>query len=408
MPDIARATSTQVKRGPDPASHHERNRRFAVLWFPFASPVVQTLAVDFVGKLLRVTPALEVIGSLPPSTSHNGRVQSHRMPFGMHYVAAANHRNIATVAWVAKLVLFQVVASIYVAILRSRLKGVVFYLVGPYAVLPIAVCRLFRIPCVFCITGSSPRTTTGGRTKRNMLYALHRLTLLSANYIALESALLRDQWNLSDFKEKVLPFYVARGVDFDLFRPVGKPSTREMAFGYMGRLSDEKGVQILLEAARLTLRRLPLASFVITGRGPLEAVVDRVVAELPEGRAVYQGWVPRARVPEILNRLRILVLPTSWAEGLPTILLEAMACGTPVLTTTVGAIEEVVVDNKTGFTIRQLNAEGLAEDICAALQNQRLDEIAAAEYDLISRNYAPGVVDSHLGGILRLLEQRST
>jgi glycosyltransferase involved in cell wall biosynthesis len=76
--------------------------------------------------------------------------------------------------------------------------------------------------------------------------------------------------------------------------------------------------------------------------------------------------------------LRLLVLP-SYTEGLPNIMLEAMACGTPVLATPVGAIPDVIIDGKTGFIMENNSPECIAENVIRALNSPDLERDRGGE-----------------------------
>ncbi len=106
---------------------------------------------------------------------------------------------------------------------------------------------------------------------------------------------------------------------------------------------------------------------------------DTIEASLQEGgvadRVDLPGWISHNDLPKYLNQLRLLVLP-SYTEGLPNIMLEAMACGTPVLATPVGAIPDVIRDGETGFIMEDNSPECIARNVMRALHDPGLEEVA--------------------------------
>jgi glycosyltransferase involved in cell wall biosynthesis len=113
---------------------------------------------------------------------------------------------------------------------------------------------------------------------------------------------------------------------------------------FVGRLSQEKGLLTLLEAWR-GLREVPLR---IAGDGPLLSLVRRVAAEAGLPVEVH-GRVPRREVLRLMHGARFLVLPSQWYEGLPLTLVEAFACGLPVVASRLGAMAEVIEEERTGL-----------------------------------------------------------
>ncbi|MVM33715.1 glycosyltransferase [Spirosoma sp. HMF4905] len=130
------------------------------------------------------------------------------------------------------------------------------------------------------------------------------------------------------------------------------PRQRQDYFLFIGRLSPEKGISTLLEAAQKKVFRLK-----IIGDGPLNEDVSRVAATLPH--VEFTGWQDRSTVLEALKTCRALIVPSVWYEGLPTVILEAFATGTPIICSDQDNLNQIVVDGKTGLLFKTGNSDDL-------------------------------------------------
>ncbi|MBI2827320.1 MAG: glycosyltransferase [Planctomycetia bacterium] len=131
---------------------------------------------------------------------------------------------------------------------------------------------------------------------------------------------------------------------YDNIEPVapadlGLPPGRRLV-AYIGRLDRQKGLDWMLANARLWLDRLPRHDLVLVGDGPQRAELERSVRRLGiDKRVHFTGW--RSDVPGILAGSELLVLPSRW-EGMPNVVLEAMASRQPVLCTDVEGVRELL------------------------------------------------------------------
>jgi glycosyltransferase involved in cell wall biosynthesis len=126
---------------------------------------------------------------------------------------------------------------------------------------------------------------------------------------------------------------------------------------FIGRLSAEKGVKVLVEAWKKISAPIPL---VIMGDGPLRHLVE---AEAPTRRLAnitFTGWRTRAEILVAMKQASVVVIPSVWYEGFPMTLVEAFACGTPVICSNLGGLGEIVEDGRTGLHFRAGDAEDLA------------------------------------------------
>jgi glycosyltransferase involved in cell wall biosynthesis len=123
-------------------------------------------------------------------------------------------------------------------------------------------------------------------------------------------------------------------------------------------------VQTLLSAWAQMRNSYPL---VVIGDGPLSESLGAQVAAQNISSVTFRGWLPRAQTLEAMKQSAFLVAPSVWYEGFPMAIAEAFACGTPVLCSRLGAMQEIVDDGRTGLHFEPGNAEDLATKLTELL-----------------------------------------
>lgn len=169
----------------------------------------------------------------------------------------------------------------------------------------------------------------------------------------------RSQWS------KVQVVHCGLDADF-LAAPASDPPTSPRLV-CVGRLCEQKGQLLLLEAAKLVVDRGFALELVLAGDGEMRAAVESLVDELdlrPHVRVT--GWIGSAQVREEILRARALVLP-SFAEGLPVVIMEAMALQRPVVSTFVAGIPELVRPGRDGWLVPAGDVEALANALQSCL-----------------------------------------
>jgi len=162
---------------------------------------------------------------------------------------------------------------------------------------------------------------------------------------------------------------VRNGVDDDVFAPRPARADRPPTVGFVGRLSPEKDPRTFVEAAALVHARAPAVRFTVVGDGPLRAELEALARERRlDGALAFAGV--RDDMPATYGGLDVLAL-TSLHEGTPLAVLEAMACGLPIVATSVGGVPELVCADESGVLVAPGDAAGVAAAVLALLDDPR-------------------------------------
>jgi sugar transferase (PEP-CTERM/EpsH1 system associated) len=159
---------------------------------------------------------------------------------------------------------------------------------------------------------------------------------------------------------------IPNGIDLERFKYTG-PNPHSPAV-VVGRLSPEKDLGNLVRAVALITRQKPAFRLEIAGAGPCRAELEQLAKEVGvESQVSFLGEV--RDVAGLLSRASMFVLP-SLTEGISLTLLEAMACGLPIVATRVGGTPEVVIDGQTGLLVPPADPAALARAILEVSGNQ--------------------------------------
>jgi len=162
---------------------------------------------------------------------------------------------------------------------------------------------------------------------------------------------------------------------------------RKNLVGFVGRLSEEKGVSNFVEAIPLILKQFEDIEFIVIGDGPLVYNLQKKITEYRLKNVItILGYLSHHEIVNYLNNFKLIVIPSTYEVG-PQILLEAMACGTPVLATPVGIIPEVIEDGGDGFIMENNSPECIARNLIRALNHPNLGQIPMTARRLVEEEY---------------------
>ncbi len=182
---------------------------------------------------------------------------------------------------------------------------------------------------------------------------------------------------------RVIPQF---GVDPEIYKPRTTLHASRFTLGYVGRLVEEKGVQILLQAVEELAGEWCLR---ILGSGPMQPQLEALARQLDiVERVSFESPIPSAQMPAFYNQLDTLVLPSltrpHWKEQFGRVLIEAMACGVPVMGSRSGEIPHVI--GQAGLTFTEGDVQELrarlsqlmdAPALCADLARRGRERVLA-------------------------------
>jgi len=205
----------------------------------------------------------------------------------------------------------------------------------------------------------------------------HKLALCMADRIIFISGKLLENTSYSYLKTMTNKICVAPNFPdkefHSLFKLKKKIRERPPAIGYVGAFAHYKGFYNFLKAIPAMIGRKPDIQIIIIGdtRTAFPPVIKEIMKSLAKEyprNIKFQGYIPHKLLPDYLNNIRLLILP-SFTEGIPHVILEAMACGTPVLASPVGGVPEIIQDGVTGFLLVNTSPQEIAKKVLELIDN---------------------------------------
>ncbi|RKR91234.1 glycosyltransferase involved in cell wall biosynthesis [Micromonospora pisi] len=172
---------------------------------------------------------------------------------------------------------------------------------------------------------------------------------------------------------------------------------------FAGRLAPEKGVDVLVEA----VAALPDGVAVdIAGDGPARPALEALAARRVPGRIRFHGRLDKSRLHDLVRSAAVVAVPSRWHENQPMAVLEAFACGVPVVATDLGGLPELIAPGVDGEIVPADQAGPLAEALRALLADPaRAHRMGQAGRAKVARDFAP---ELHLSRIRELYAQAAT
>lgn len=282
----------------------------------------------------------------------------------------------------------------------------------PCGMTAVLLSKAFRVPCV-CQARGSDVNVYPWESNRNLLLTRSVIDRCDVP-VAVSKDLARKMSSLSRSRRDVALLYTT--VDANRFSPaVHRTALRRRlqippksyVVLYVGDLICEKGVLDLIKAWEEVHRSSPDSLLFLLGKGPLSAVIRG------ESPGIYLCGPKRHEEVSLWMQASDMLVLASYSEGLPTVVVEAMACGLPVVATNVGGTPEAVVHGETGFLVAPKDHRELASRIVLLARNpdlcKTMGDAARKRIEMVFpwENYVAGAMEVYRTAIERHKQRAS-
>lgn len=263
---------------------------------------------------------------------------------------------------------------------------IILYMAYPFNFLPLIIGKLFKKKNIEYMNRS---LNYDKNVSSNIMKQINNLDFYLMDVISPQSESLLQRKKFKNIEKKISvnsSRYIQYNKNFEV-----NIDNRKNVIGFVSRIVKKKGIIEFINSIPIILEERQDVEFLIAGDGDLVEWAKDEIKKIEEKHDVnikFLGWIPRKDILEYLKTLKILVLPTNHPEALPTIVLEAMSVGTPVLTTPIGGIREVIHENYTGFIMEDVSSENIAYNVLSILNQTNLKKISENQIDLIENRFS--------------------
>jgi|ETN01SMinimDraft_4_1059930.scaffolds.fasta_scaffold11337_1 glycosyltransferase involved in cell wall biosynthesis len=290
------------------------------------------------------------------------------------------------------LILSEFFAS-YNVIRKEQIDMVHAHWILPQGFVSVFLKKIFKIPLLVTVHGSDLFPLKSRLFKRLQHFVIRNADYVTVNSIATKKELLKRFLDYSS-KVKIMPM----GIDNNLFKKrkikKSKLYIKNRILLFVGRLSDQKGLQCLIDSMQDISRYDSRAKLLVIGAGPYEKTLrERAYSKGVEEYVEFLGPMSTSDIARYYNFADIFILPSlstkTGTEALGLSLLEAMASGCAVIGTSIGGIPFVIKDGHNGLLVKQKDSKELTKAIITLLKDkkksQKLGNNAAG---FVRKNYS--------------------
>lgn len=287
-----------------------------------------------------------------------------------------------------RLLHLQVRISLKMISLSNDTDFYIFFM-GQWGFLPILTAKILRKRTLWLLPSSLQTIMEYNKNisifMKFYLY-FQKMSMSLSDRLILHSPNLITEWKLDKYENKII-FAHEYFIELEEFNIKTEFNKRKNLIGYVGRLSEEKGILNLIQSIELILKDIPSLEFVIIGDGDLkEEITNFIIKKGIEKNVKLIPWVERYKLPYYLNEMKLVVIP-SYTESGPIIALESMACGTPVLLNKVGHISNLLTNGKNGYVMENNAPNSILKNVKNIMRSPHLDQVSYEAQKMVKREF---------------------
>lgn len=259
--------------------------------------------------------------------------------------------------------------------------------------------KRFKMPYIVSLRGADvPGYSERFTTLYAILKPLIREIWSEANYVIYNSQGLKDLATKTNGRQEIN--VIPNGINTDEFKPDLKKyddletrlsnrlSSQNFKILCVSRLTPRKGIKYLIEAFKNLSKKYKNLELIIVGEGDdKNNLINLSGEEIKNEKIKFTGLVPHNKLPEIYQTADVFVLP-SLNEGMSNTMLEALACGLPLIATDTGGTQELIQNGKNGFIVKMKNPDDLAKKIQQLIKNPELRNKMGFESRKLAENFS--------------------
>ena len=267
--------------------------------------------------------------------------------------------------------------SIKKIIKKEQVNAIHAHWIIPQGFLSIFFKKKYKIPLIVSAHGSDVFPLRNLILRYIQRTVLKNCDVCTVNSNATRNELIR---RFPEFKNKIR--IIPMGVDTNLFKPKNiknkfKKYKNFKTILFVGRLSEQKGIQYIIESIPSINKKIKNIKLLIVGEGTYKKELTRTIKKLNlESKVEFKGALPKNELVDYYNLADVVVMPSlagrTGTEGQGLVLLEAMACGKAVVGTNIGGIKDIIKDGENGLLVKQKESKELANKIVNLLKDSKL------------------------------------